>query len=59
MYDLVCVLTGEVVASTDCYSEAVELQYAYREVDNIGLEIVDTSPTPRQLTPEERMTIIL
>lgn len=53
MYDLVCILTGEVVASTNCYSEAMEIQYAYREVENIGLEIIDIDPASSRVITTE------
>jgi len=59
MYDLVCKLTGDVVAQANSYSEAVELQYAYKEVENVGLDIVELPTTNRrELTEVEKMTLI-
>ena len=57
MFELVCVRTGEVVATAASYSEAAEIQFAYKEVDNVGLDIIRLDP--RELTEAEVETIIL
>jgi len=42
-YELIDKCTGELVAVMDSMSEAVETQYAFREVHNIALAIVESA----------------
>jgi len=42
-YELIDKCTGELVAVMDSMSEAIETQYAFSEVHNIGLAIVESA----------------